>query len=224
VLSYEDRTMVRTDLTLRDGIAGQQRTLMLSIAIALPVTILFWLAVYFGLSPIPGMETAAARLVFAIKCICLAVLFCFALGIEAVAHERLHSAAINPLTGVESRRMKINLRYLQQTLEQLLVFIPGLLGLAFYCSSGESMRAVAATTATWILARAVFWIGYHKGPQFRAAGLTGMIQSLLVLLYVCSRIGSEIAGIAGAVGVVVLFVGLDGFIFAATRKPEAPTT
>ena len=42
--------------------------------------------------------------------------------------------------------MTINLRYLQNTLEQLMLFIPGLLGLAVYCSSGRSMRAIVATS------------------------------------------------------------------------------
>jgi hypothetical protein len=113
-----------------------------------------------GLPPIAGMDSPWDRLAFAIKCGCMAVLLCFFLGIEAVSQERLHTSAINPLTGNESARIEINLRYLKRTLEQLLLFIPGLLALASYCTNDLSMRAVVATTMVWILARFVFWIGH----------------------------------------------------------------
>jgi hypothetical protein len=164
------------------------------------------------------MEAPLDRLLFAIKCCCLAVLFCFFLGIEAVAHERLHTKAINPLAGAESPRMKVNLRYLQHTLEQLVLFIPGLLALSTYCSNGQSMRAVAATTIVWIVSRAVFWIGYHKAPRFRTPGLMGMIQSLIVLLYVCVRFGHDIAGTPGTLAILGTFAGAEIYLVHITRK------
>jgi len=33
----------------------------------------------------------------------------------------------------------------------------------------------------WIVARATFWIGYHYGSHYRALGLPGMMQSILLL-------------------------------------------
>ena len=59
------------------------------------------------------------------------------------------------------------------------------------------MRAVVATTVVWIVSRAAFWIGYHRGPQYRSVGLTGMVQSMLVLLYDCGRFGYDVAGHRG---------------------------
>src|SRR5205823_7322680 len=100
----------------------QRASLIAEIAIAFPVAIGLWLATYFGLPPLVGMEDVTARLVLALKCCCLATLFCLVMGIEAVAHERLGSPAIDPLSGYETRRMRINLRYLQNTLEQLAIF------------------------------------------------------------------------------------------------------
>jgi hypothetical protein len=64
--------------------------------------------------------------------------------------------------------MRINLRYLQNTLEQLVLFMPGVLGLAVYCSDGGSMRAVAATTVVWIAARIAFWILLCALPRLAA--------------------------------------------------------
>lgn len=114
-------------------------------------------------------------------------------------------------------RMTVNLRYLQNTLEQLMLFIPGLLGLAVYCSNGRSMRAVVATTVIWIVARLAFWIGYQRGSQHRAIGAPGVALTMLLLLYVCASFGFEIAGIAGAVAIVVLFGCAEAILVRATR-------
>ncbi|WP_158940696.1 hypothetical protein [Burkholderia sp. S171] len=108
-----------------------QSTLVAEIAIAFPVTIVLWLGVYYFLPPLGGMDDLPARFVLALKCCCIAILFCFRTGIEAVAHERLRSPAIDPLSGYETRRLTMNLRYLQNTLEQLILFVPGLFALAF---------------------------------------------------------------------------------------------
>jgi hypothetical protein len=197
---------------------AQRKILMRGMPIAAPVALLVWLALRYGLSPLPDMQAWPDRLWFAIGCCCVAVLLCLLLGIEAVSHERLVTSAINPLAGAESTRMKVNLRYLQNTLEQLLLFIPGLLGLAHYCDNGASMRAVVATTVVWILARFVFWIGYHQGPLFRAPGLVGVVQSLLVLLYVCARFADDVAGIVGAVVVIGLFAFGEIYLVWINRK------
>ena len=205
----------RNDL---QNLRAQRKTLMRGMPIAAPVALLVWLALRYGLSPLPDMQAWPDRLWFAIGCCCVAVLLCLLLGIEAVSHERLVTSAINPLAGAESTRMKVNLRYLQNTLEQLLLFIPGLLGLAHYCDNGASMRAVVATTVVWILARFVFWIGYHQGPLFRAPGLVGVVQSLLVLLYVCARFADDVAGIVGAVVVIGLFAFGEIYLVWINRK------
>lgn len=186
---------------------------------AFAVAAALWLCVYFLLPPFSGMADPLARMAVALGCLCFAALFAFVLGVQAVAHERLQSPAINPLSDYRSPRMTINSRYLQNTLEQLVGFAPGLFGLAFYAADGRSMRAVVAVTAVWIAARWAFWIGYHRGPLYRAAGAPGMMQSLLVLLYVCCRFGYDAVGVAGAVAPVALFVAIEGFLFRATRGP-----
>lgn len=127
------------------------------------------------------------------------------------------SPAIDPLAGYDTPRMRVNLRYLQNTLEQLVLFVPGLFGLAVYCADGRSMRAVAATTAVWVIARIAFWIGYHRGSAQRAFGAPGMMLSLLVLLYVAARFGFEVAGTAGAAAPLVLFAAAEAVLVATTR-------
>lgn len=203
-----------------DELVRRERSAMMKgPIIAGPLAIILWLALYHLLPPIAGMADTASRALFALKCCCIAVLLCFLTGIETVSHERLNTPAINPLAGRESARMKVNLHYLQNTLEQLVIFMPGLIALACYCADGRAMRAVVSTTTVWILSRAVFWVGYHRAPRFRAAGLTGMAQSLLVLVYVCGKFGYEIAGPLGASVPIVIFAGVEACLVYMSARP-----
>lgn len=197
---------------------GQQRTTLLKeIGPAFAVAIAIWAGVWLYMPVIPGMEDLTARLVFALKLSCIAILFCLVTAIEAVAHERFQSPGIDPLTGYMTRRMETNLRYLQNTLEQLIVFIPGLFALAVMLSGDSAPRAMVAVTVVWTLSRFGFWIGYHYGALHRGVGAPGMLQSMLVLLYVCARLGFDVAGPVGAALPVVAFLCIEAFLFYATR-------
>lgn len=201
---------------------ARQRSLGIRyIAISALVTILLWLGVDRLMPPLAGMETSGERMLFALKCLCLAVLFCLVTGVEAVAHERLSSPAFDPLSGFETRRMRINQRYLQNTLEQIVVFSAALFGLAAYCPTGSDMRAVVATTLVWILARGAFWIGYHHSAAMRGLGAPGAALSMIVLLYVVGRFGFDLAGPIGAVAPVALFLAIEAYLFWATRPRAA---
>src|SRR3546814_16650072 len=90
------------------------------------------------------------------------ILLAFVTGIEAVAHRRLFSRAIDPLAGAESAATKVDLRYLQHTLEQLVVFLPGLFGLAYYCNGPRSVHAVTATAILWVIGSCACWIGFPQ--------------------------------------------------------------
>jgi uncharacterized MAPEG superfamily protein len=166
------------------------------------------------------METMTARMVLTLKCWCLAVLFCLVLGVEAVAHERLVSPAFDPLSGFETRRLRVNQRYLQNTLEQIVVFAAALFGLAAYSPDGSAMRAVVASTAIWILTRFAFWIGYHRSAAMRGLGAPGMALSMIMLLYVAARIGYDAAGAIGAVVPLVTFLAIEAYLFRVMRPAE----
>jgi hypothetical protein len=199
------------------GFLRQRRAGMIAIAAAMPVALLLWLGLAYLMPPLAGMERFGGRMLFALKCCCIAVLFCLVTGVEAVAHERLSSPAFDPLSGFETRRLRVNQRYLQNTLEQILVFAAGLFGLAAYCRDGSAMRAVLATSVVWILARFAFWIGYHRSAAMRGLGAPGMALSMIVLLYVAGRIGYEIGGFVGAAVPIMMFVAIEVFLFRATR-------
>jgi hypothetical protein len=197
----------------------QRKSGMLAIAVSALAGLALWFAVDRLLPPLSGMDEVSARMLVALKCCAVAGLFCLASGVEAVAHERLQSAAFDPLAGHETVRLRINKQYLQNTLEQFVVFAVGLFGLAAYSDGGGAMRAVIATTTVWILFRFAFWIGYHRSAAMRGMGAPGMAVGLLVLLYVCARIGGDVAGAAGAVAVVAAFLALEAVLFWGTRGP-----
>ena len=190
---------------------------MIAIGVAMPVTLLLWLAIAWLMPPLAGMDTVSDRMLLALKCCCIAVLFCLVTGVEAVAHERLFSPAFDPLAGFETRRLRVNQRYLQNTLEQTVVFVVGLFGLAAYCPDGAAMRAVLATTIVWIVARFAFWIGYHRSAAMRGLGAPGMALGLIVLLYVAARIGFDVGGMVGAAVPVAAFLAIEVFLFRTTR-------
>jgi len=187
------------------------------IAIAGLVAAALWFAIDRLAPPLAGMASLADRMLFTLKCAAAAILFCLVAGVEAVAHERLVSPAFDPLAGYETERLKVNQRYLQNTLEQSVVFVVALFGLAAYCPTGSAMRAVAATTVVWVLARFAFWLGYHRSAAMRGLGAPGMALSMIVLIYVASRFGGEIAGPVGAAAPVAAFLALEAVLFWATR-------
>jgi uncharacterized MAPEG superfamily protein len=199
----------------------QRKRGMAAIAVSALAGAALWFALDRLLPPLAGMDDLAARMLVALKCCALAALFCLFGGVEAVAHERLQSAAFDPLAGHETTRLRVNKQYLQNTLEQFMLFAVGLFGLAAYSETGGEMRAVIATTVVWIAFRFAFWIGYHKSAAMRGLGAPGMIVALLMLLYVCARVGGDVAGNAGAIAVVGLFLILEAVLFWGTRgRPE----
>lgn len=193
---------------------------MAVIAISMAISLALLFGLYRFLPPLNGMEAVGARMLVALKCVVAATLFCFVAGIEAVAHERLQSPAFDPLTGFETKRLRVNLRYLQNTLEQLIVFALGLFGLAAYLTSGGTMRLIPALTVVWVLNRFAFWIGYHRSAAMRGLGASSMAVSLIVLLYVAARIGNDVAGIVGAAIAIGAYLALEAVLFLNTRRRE----
>jgi hypothetical protein len=188
-----------------------------AIAAGFVVAALLWAAVYYLAPPLHVADSVEARMLFALKCVIVATLFCLAAGVEAVAHERLQSAAFDPLAGAGSPRLQVNQRYLQNTLEQIVVFAAAVFGLAAYAEGESGLRAILAFTVVSIAARWALWIGYHRSAALRGVGAPGRALALIVLLYVAWRIGLDIAGTAGGVVIIAAFLILEAILFRATR-------
>lgn len=187
--------------------------LAVAVGLSVPVAIGLWLALAHWLPPV-----AVDPVRFVLGCIGTAALLALLPGIEAVAHERLFSRAIDPLAGADSRRLIVNQRYVSNTLEQFWIFAPGLALLGVYAGD---LRAVAATTITWILGRWAFWIGYHRDPVLRGIGASSLAQSLIVLAWGVGAFGHALAGWTGVAALLGPFVVIEAYLFAILRRPPA---
>lgn len=192
--------------------SSQRRTTILGIAASAAATAVLWFLLLRFL-PAPA---DADPLPTALACCAIAGLLTLVMGVEAIAHERLVTPAIDPLAGFETRRMRVNFRYLSNTVEQFIVFTAGLLALAQYASP----RLLVIVSIVWVLARWAFWIGYHFSPLLRGLGAPGMLQSMIVLLYVAWRWGYDAYGAAAGIVLMILFLGIEAFLFWAVKQPS----
>ncbi|GMH36799.1 hypothetical protein BSKO_04672 [Bryopsis sp. KO-2023] len=202
---------VRMEPTLSFYKRGNRQILLLMV-VALPIALAVWLGMFFLLPEIHNMDTPADRHEFTFRCLAVATLMTLALNIECVAHGRIFTAfAVDPIAqqGNEPYSMKVNMRVLSQTVEQLILFGVALLGLASYSADGKQMRAVVATTVVFVISRWVYWGGYHYAPRLRTPGNISLVQSLIVLIYVAGRFGNEMAGVPGVMLCLLPFVGAE---------------
>ncbi len=80
-------------------------------------------------------------------------------------------------------------RVQQNTLEQIVLFIPSLM---LFTVIWQAPRAAAALGAVWLAGRTLYMIGYYRSVHKRAAGfIIGQLASVILLL-------GSLAGIAKA--------------------------
>ena len=140
----------------------------------------------FGLTP-PGGIDVSIRLEYALKCEVFAAL-CLLAGVAKIANRRFFIP--DAIAGGPSPSLEIDLRYIQNTLEQLVLAILAHLALAVVVPD-DSIRAVAILVMLFVIGRATFWIGYHISGSARAFGFaTTFYPTVAVYVYVVSRIVS----------------------------------
>ncbi|HAX89473.1 MAG TPA: hypothetical protein DCY91_25255 [Cyanobacteria bacterium UBA11370] len=109
-------------------------------------------------------------------------------GFLSVGNARFLSHAINPLAGAESERMRVHLRYLSNTLEQVVLFFITNLILATFLDT-NSIKLIPILVTLFILGRIAFWIGYLKNPLYRAFGMgVTAYPTAIVLFYDTYRV------------------------------------
>lgn len=144
----------------------------------------FFIAASFSLFPfvLRDAEGLTSRLVFTIQCELFAGFVLFA-AIATVGNQRFLSRdAIEGTTNL-SGSIEINRRFLQNTLEQLILAI-----IAHFCLvtvvDPSSVKIVPILVGWWILARLAFWYGYHRTPVGRAFGFAAtMYPTVAAMLY-----------------------------------------
>ena len=170
----------------------QRKSGMVAIAVSALAGVALWFAIDRLLPPLAGMEDLSARMLVALKCCALAALFCLFGGVEAVAHERLQSAAFDPLAGHETMRLRINKQYLQNTLEQAFIAVVAHLALATLVV-GPALSLIPVAVLLFAIGRIAFLRGYPKGAGSRAFGMVvTMFPTVLAYLWAIGLIGMEL--------------------------------
>ena len=89
--------------------------------------------------------------------------------IVAVGNARAMGPAIDPTLGAEDPAMKVNIRVLDNTLQQFVLFVAGSMGLAASLDP-QQVKVVGAAAIVFVFGRVAFWIGYRIHPLYRAFG------------------------------------------------------
>ena len=113
-------------------------------------------------------DTAGNRLAYALHWTMLPALTFFAM-IVAVGNARFSSEAIDPTLGKENQKMVVDGRVADNTTQQFLLFLVGVLTLSVSLPLAR-LSIIAAIAITFVIMRVAFWIGYRVKPVHRAFG------------------------------------------------------
>ena len=125
-------------------------------------------------------DTAADRLAYALRWAVPPALLFFVM-VAAVGNARFNSEAIDPTLGRESHKMVVDGRVADNTLQQLMLFLVGMLALAVTLPI-HRLSIIAAVSITFVIVRIAFWIGYRIQPVYRAFGFASTAYMNLLML------------------------------------------
>jgi uncharacterized membrane protein YecN with MAPEG domain len=91
------------------------------------------------------------------------------LAIIIVAAQRLNQRLMVGHIVRPNSPLDINMRFIQNTFEQLILYFIAHLGVIQFAYPQEA-RLLIALTALFLIGRVIFWYGYHHNPRLRAFG------------------------------------------------------
>ena len=133
------------------------------------------------------VDILGERLSYALRANVVALVPFFVMLIT-VGNSRFLSEAIDPTRHAESRSMEIDGRVADNTLQQNFVFAIASLALSTIVPL-QHLQVVWACAIVFVIARAVFWLGYRINPLYRAPGMSSTAyMNLGMILYVLFHI------------------------------------
>ena len=134
--------------------------------------------------PAPVMaDMLGERLAYALRAN-IAAIVPFFIMLITVGNSRFLSEAIDPTRHAESRSMEIDGRVADNTLQQNFVFAVASLAMSTIVPL-QHLQVVCACAIVFVVARAVFWLGYRINPLYRAPGMSvTAYMNLGIILYV----------------------------------------
>ncbi len=137
--------------------------------------------------PAPGIaDTLGERLAYALRANIVAIVPYFIMLIT-IGNSRFLSEAIDPTRRAESRSTEIDGRVADNTFQQNFVFAIASLALSTVVPLNH-LQVVWACVIVFVIARAVFWLGYRLNPLYRAPGMSATAyMNLGMILYLLFR-------------------------------------
>jgi len=138
--------------------------------------------IWFGFKYFPkwvflDFASPTRALGFALACGALTLI----LGVAWTARSRHMISNIDGSQPQSGNPLDITLRYNKNTAEQLLIFT--LASFAFAAAYPETTKSLLPVMGIWFLiARLMFWWGYHKHPLRRAIGFASTFHPTIILL------------------------------------------
>ncbi len=168
--------------------SNDQKKVLTGMAAAVVFSATFFEVVFrltdIGPTPPSGIETSW-RLAYALKCEVFAAL-CLLAGVAKIANRRFFIP--DAIGGGPSPSIESDQRYLQNTLEQLVLAIVAHLALVTIVAP-QSIRAVAVLVMLFVIGRVTFWVGYHRSGPARAFGFaTTFYPTVAAYAFVVYRI------------------------------------
>jgi hypothetical protein len=155
-----------------------QKTILKGILVGNATSLLLIAFLYQVQQPYFQATTMGDRFFFALKFIFVAM-STLLVGIASVANIRFTTPAIDPLNGKSNPQLEVYLHYLSNTLEQFVFFTITLLTLSLYLNP-MTIRIIPALTATFMLGRFCFLVGYLKNPLYRSFGMTMTLHPIML--------------------------------------------
>ena len=154
------------------------------------MALLVWLLAN-AIDPPAVADVPGERIACALRWAVVAALPFFVM-LAAVGNARFTSEAIDPTLGKDSPKMIVDGRVADNTLQQLVLFLVGMLALAVTLPV-QRLSIIAAVSITFVVMRLAFWIGYRIKPAYRAFGFASTaymnLGMLLAALWLWARSG-----------------------------------
>lgn len=142
-----------------------------------------WMGYGFIDIELPLWVTTGDRMAYVAKCEFFAALMLL-FGVMVVAGQRFFSdKAIEGQTEGLSNSITINLRYIQNTVEQLVLLVVAHMAYAATADSDE-MKLIPILVSLFIVGRVCFWIGYHQNALSRSFGFAVTFYPTVIMMII----------------------------------------
>jgi hypothetical protein len=166
---------------------AKQALVLMGMIAAVVVLLLVWTRLPLLPLALPVGDDAASRIAFVARWLLLPGLALFA-GVVGLASRRFFvTDAMDGTRAPESRSLEINLRYNQNTLEQVVLAAIAWSGLALQLPH-DRLSLIPALAILFLIARAIFWVGYLIAPWARALGFgLTFYPTAIAIVWLASR-------------------------------------